>query len=73
MTNKFENSLPELKEFDLENVAFKVVDPTQLPQKTLSAFDEFMAGSTAPHRIYVYSHDYARFCMLVREGHISIN
>ncbi|WP_299140970.1 hypothetical protein [uncultured Vibrio sp.] len=73
MTNKFENTLPELTEFELKNVAFKVVDPTQLPENTLSAFDEFIAGSTAPHPVYVYSHDYARFCMLVREGHISIN
>ena len=73
MTNKFESALPELTEFELENVVFKVVDPTQLPQQTLSAFDEFIAGSTAPHPIYVYSHDYARFCKLVRSGHISID
>ncbi|MEZ9171719.1 hypothetical protein AB4122_09665 [Vibrio cyclitrophicus] len=73
MTNNFENELPNLTEFELENVAFKVVDPTQLPQQIQSAFDEFIAGSAAPHKVYVYSHDYARFCMLVRSGHISID
>ena len=73
MTNTFENALPELEEFELENVIFKVVDPTLLPPKTLSAFDQFMAGSTAPHPVFVYSHDYTRFCTLARKGQISID
>ncbi|MEZ8155153.1 hypothetical protein ACED66_02875 [Vibrio splendidus] len=73
MTRDFDNELPELEEFELENVVFKVVDPTLLPPKTLSAFEQFMAGSSAPHPVFVYSHDYARFCMMTRKGHISID
>ncbi|MCG9647092.1 hypothetical protein L1D24_00765 [Vibrio brasiliensis] len=73
VANKCEDTLPELEEFELENVVFKVVNPKLLPSHTFAAFDEFMAGSTIPHPIYVYSHDYARFCTLVREGHIIID
>lgn len=72
MTNNHDELLPNLEEFELENVVFKVVNPTLLPSQTMAAFDRFMAGSTAPHRTYVYSHDYTRFCTLVREGHITI-
>lgn len=72
MNQNFNEQLPDLEEFDLENVPFKVVDPSPLPEQTLKAFDTFMSGSAVPHRVYVYSHDYARFCMLVRKGNIVI-
>ena len=65
--------LPLLEEFDLPGAAFKVVDPSSLPENLLTAFDAFMRGSSVPHRVYVYSHDYSRFCMLVKKGHIIID
>ncbi|WP_036798989.1 hypothetical protein [Photobacterium marinum] len=73
MSVEFDLLLPELEEFELENVPFKVVDPSGLPERTLKAFDKYMTGSTVPHQIYVYSHYYSRFCMLVRRGDITIN
>ncbi|EGA64173.1 hypothetical protein [Vibrio brasiliensis] len=73
MTNEYDKQLPTLEEFELENVVFKVVDPSSLPSPTFAAFETFMAGSTVPHRRFVYSHDYARFCSMVREGHIIID
>ncbi|HHC6804205.1 hypothetical protein [Vibrio parahaemolyticus] len=72
MNQNFNELLPGLEEFDLENVPFKVIDPSSLPEKTLKSFNTFMSGSTVPHRVYVYSHDYTRFCMLVRRGDILI-
>ncbi|MCG9700300.1 hypothetical protein L1D19_09260 [Vibrio natriegens] len=65
------HNLPTLKEFDLPDVPWKVVDPSSLPPATLSAFDTFMSGASVPHRVFVYSHDYSRFCMLVRRGDIT--
>lgn len=73
MQTECDKQLPQLEEFDLENVVFKVVDPTQLPPRTFAAFEEFLVGSTVPHRVYVYSQDYERFCSLVRSGHITID
>ncbi len=63
---------PTLDVFELAGSGNKVVDPTTLPEKTLAAFNNFMMGKTAPHRVYVYSHDYDRFCTLVRKGNIKI-
>ncbi|PMH42635.1 hypothetical protein BCU68_13640 [Vibrio sp. 10N.286.49.B3] len=66
-------SVPELKEFILnDSTPFKVVDPTSLPQKTQLAMCEFMRGKTAPHLLYIYSHDYASFRNLVISGKIII-
>lgn len=73
MKNEFDELLPNLEEFSMANVPFKVVDPSSLPTKTLTAFDKFMAGASVPHRVFVYSQDYARFCMLVRRGDIQIS
>ncbi|MCW8327360.1 hypothetical protein MD588_00910 [Photobacterium sp. SDRW27] len=73
MSVEFDLLLPELEDFELENVPFKVVDPSMLPAHTFKAFDAYMRGSTVPHPVYVYSHDYSRFCMLVRRGDININ
>ncbi|ENQ8649121.1 hypothetical protein ACEQ8A_002761 [Vibrio fluvialis] len=70
---KFDSILPQLEEFEMDEVIFKVVDPSVLPPKTLKEFDKFMAGATVPHRVYVYSHDYSRFCGLVRNGTIKID
>lgn len=72
MSVNFDLLLPALEEFALDGVGFKIVDPSKLPGPTLKAFDVFMRGSTVPHPIYVYSHDYDRFCMLVRQGRITI-
>ncbi len=57
----------------MADVPFKVVGPSSLPTKTLTAFDKFMAGASVPHRVFVYNQDYARFCMLVRRGDIKIS
>ncbi|WMN89110.1 hypothetical protein NI382_21625 [Vibrio parahaemolyticus] len=73
MKNEFDELLPNLEEFSMEDVPFKVVDPSTLPTKTLAAFDTFMAGASVPHRVFVYSQDYARFCMLVRRSDIKIS
>ncbi|KOO15579.1 hypothetical protein AKJ18_07555 [Vibrio xuii] len=73
MQSECDKQLPRLEEFELENVVFKVVDPTLLPAQTFAAFDAFMAGSTAPHPVFVYAHDYSRFCTLVCKGHITID
>lgn len=72
MSVEFDLLLPNLEEFEMDNVPYKVVDPSSLPERTLVAFDAYMRGSTVPHRVYVYSHDYSRFCMLVRRGDIII-
>ncbi len=65
--------LPALEEFELPDVTWKVVDPSCLPPSTLLAFDTFMRGASVPHRVFVYSHDYSRFCMLVRRGDIKLS
>lgn len=57
MTDNFDQLLPNLKEFELPNVPFKVVDPSSLPPQTLMAFDESMKGASVPHRVYVYTKD----------------
>ncbi|EAS40740.1 hypothetical protein C9J48_10990 [Photobacterium profundum] len=72
MSVEFNLLLPELNEFEIDNVQYKVVDPTELPDRTFKAFDAYMRGSAAPHLVYVYSHDYSHFCMLVRRGDITI-
>ncbi|WP_017050849.1 hypothetical protein [Vibrio anguillarum] len=72
MTDPYLNLLPTLEEFELPDVPWKVVDPSSLPKVTLSAFDSFMSGASVPHRVFVYSHDYSRFCMLVCRGDITI-
>lgn len=72
MPVNFDLLLPELEEFSMPDVPFRVVDPTELPERTLEAFNAYMRGSAAPHPTYVYSHDYSRFCMLVRRGDITI-
>lgn len=66
MSVEFDLLLPNLEEFEMDNVPYEVVDPSGLPERTLKAFDSYMRGSTVPHPIYVYSHDYSRFGMLVR-------
>lgn len=73
MRDELNMLIPLLESFELTNSAFRVVDPSSLPAHTLAAFDDYMAGSAVPHPIYVYSHDYTRFCLLVRRGEIVIN
>lgn len=68
MSVEFNLVQPELNEFEMDNVRYKVVDPSE---RTLKAFDAYMRGSAVPHPVYVYSHDYSRFCMLVRRGDIT--
>ena len=72
MATKLDSLLPELKEFSIPDVPFSVVDPTELPEPTRKAFDEFVADSSAPSAFCAYSHDYSRFCKLVRQGDITI-
>jgi len=72
MTTEFDSLLPELKEFSIPDVPFKVVDPTALPDRTSTTFNEFMTSSSVPGAFCVYSHDYSRFCNLVRKGEITI-
>lgn len=72
MATEFDTLLPELTEFSIADDPFKVVDPTGLPEKTRKAFDEFMRDASSPQAFCVYSHDYARFCKLVRDGDITI-
>lgn len=67
MSNQNALMLPILEEFELPSVSFKVLDPSSLSPQTLAAFDDFMRGAGVPHRVFVYSHDYARFCMLVKK------
>lgn len=73
MTDPYLNLLPTLEEFELPNVPWNVVDPSSLPKATLSTFGLFMSGASVPHRVFVYSHDYLRFCMLVRRGDITLS
>ncbi|AWA98012.1 hypothetical protein CU052_00670 [Vibrio harveyi] len=65
--------VPELEEFILnEHTPFKVVNPNNLPPKTQVAMYEFMNGKSAPHTVYIYSHDYRLFRNLVISGRITI-
>ncbi|MEZ9171739.1 hypothetical protein AB4122_09770 [Vibrio cyclitrophicus] len=65
--------VPELEEFMLnEHTPFKVVNPNNLPPKTQVAMDEFMNGKSAPHAVYIYSHDYRLFRNLAISGRITI-
>lgn len=73
MSGESEPILPTLEEFELPGAVFKVVDPSSLPGNVLKAFNEFMTGASVPHRVYVYSHDYSRFCMLVKRGSIIVD
>lgn len=73
MSVEFDLLLPSLEDFEPDNVPYKVVDPSVLPERTYKAFDAYMRGSTVPHPVYVYSHDYSRFCMLVRRNDITIS
>ncbi|WP_299020130.1 hypothetical protein [uncultured Photobacterium sp.] len=72
MATELDSLLPELKEFSIPDTQFKVVDPLELPEQTRKAFDEFMADASAPAPFCVYSHDYSRFCKMVRKGEITI-
>ncbi|NOJ09587.1 hypothetical protein [Vibrio splendidus] len=72
MTTDNPNSHPELIPFNLPNVPFKVIDPSSLPDTYQRVFEEFLAGSSAPHPIYAYQHDYERFILLIEQGHIKI-
>ncbi|CAK2723862.1 hypothetical protein VCRA2133E348_180085 [Vibrio crassostreae] len=36
------------------------------------AFEQFLAGSSAPHPVYAYQHDYERFLLLIEQGKITI-
>ncbi|ELR67897.1 hypothetical protein C942_00205 [Photobacterium marinum] len=72
MATELDALLPELKEFSIPDVPFKVVDPVELPNQTRKAFDEFMTDASTPAAFCVYSHDYSRFCHMVRSGEITI-
>ncbi|MCW8331986.1 hypothetical protein MD588_24645 [Photobacterium sp. SDRW27] len=72
MSTELDTLLPELKEFSVPDVQFKVIDPLLLPEQTRKAFDAFTADSAAPAAFCAYSHDYARFCKLVRQGDIDL-
>ncbi|PSW22172.1 hypothetical protein C9I98_02585 [Photobacterium sanctipauli] len=72
MATDFDAMLPELAEFSIPDVPFKVIDPTGLPEDTRIAFSEFLTGSTLPQAFCVYSHDYSQFCKKVRSGEIKI-
>ncbi|CAH1535790.1 conserved hypothetical protein [Vibrio owensii] len=56
----------------MTDVPFKVIDPNELPNIYRVAFEQFLAGSCAPHPIYAYQHDYARFLLLIEQGEITI-
>ncbi len=70
MTTQNKKPLPALTPFTLPNVPFTIVDPRELPPPLQNAFEAYLAGSAAPHPIYVYQHDYDRFCLLVQQGKI---
>ncbi|HFQ4941539.1 TPA: hypothetical protein ACGUTZ_004069 [Vibrio vulnificus] len=67
-----EYAFPLLQARKLPNVPFMVVDPRDLPEEWQVAFERFLIGAAAPHPIYVYQHDYERFCLLVKKGYILI-
>lgn len=66
-------NLPKLPEFRLDKVPFSVVNPSELPLDIAKAFDSYMRGQAAPHMIYVYAHDWDRFCAAVERGDIKIS
>ncbi|MEZ8954612.1 hypothetical protein AB6E50_17070 [Vibrio cyclitrophicus] len=55
-----------------DNKQINVIDPNELPTTLRLAFEEFLAGSYAPHPIYAYQHDFERFILLIEQGHIKI-
>ncbi|MBS9834870.1 hypothetical protein [Vibrio alginolyticus] len=69
MTTQNKKPLPALTPLTLLNVPFTVVDPRELPPLQ-KAFETYLVGSAALHPIYVYQHDYERFCLLVQQGKI---
>ncbi|KAB0458862.1 hypothetical protein [Vibrio kanaloae] len=72
MTTNKSTLYPTLTPFNLPNVPFKVINPNELPATYRLAFEEFLAGSSAPHPIYAYQHDFERFILLIEQGHIKI-
>ncbi|EID4423511.1 hypothetical protein ABMY36_12555 [Vibrio vulnificus] len=72
MTQQDQRLMPTLTSFLLPNVPFAVVDPRELPETIQSVFEAYLAGSAVPHPIYVYQHDYERFCLLVQQNKIQI-
>ncbi|KPL97170.1 hypothetical protein [Vibrio splendidus] len=44
----------------------------ELPDIYKVAFEQFLAGSSAPHPVYAYQHDYERFLLLIEQGKITI-
>ncbi|MGF1760846.1 hypothetical protein L4D76_23580 [Photobacterium sagamiensis] len=72
MIKSIKPPLPTLTPFYIPNIPFAVVDPRELPENIQAAFEQFIAGSATPHPIYVYSHDYERFCMLIRQSKLSL-
>ncbi|CAK2508816.1 conserved hypothetical protein [Vibrio crassostreae] len=67
-----EYEFPFLQPQKLPSVPFMVVDPRDLPDEWQEAFERFLIGVAVPHPIYVYQHDYERFCLLVKQGEILI-
>ncbi len=63
---------PKLKEFKLDDSPFLVVDPTSLPPDLLAALDNFMAGKTVSHAVYIYVQDWVEFRGAVQRGSIQI-
>ncbi|EIV8665310.1 hypothetical protein MA788_003966 [Vibrio parahaemolyticus] len=72
MTTNNSTSHPILTAFNLPDVPFKVIDPNELPDIYKEAFEQFLAGSSAPHPVYAYQHDYERFLLLIEQGKITI-
>lgn len=70
MTTNKSTSCPTLTPFNLPDVPFKVIDPNELPNTYRVAFEQFLAGSAAPHPVYAYQHDYERFILLIEQGRI---
>ncbi len=72
MTTNKSTLYPTLIPFKLPDIPFKVIDPNELPTTYRLAFKEFLAGSSAPHPVYAYQHDYERFLLLIEQGKITI-
>ncbi|MEZ8854375.1 hypothetical protein AB6E16_02580 [Vibrio atlanticus] len=72
MTTDKSTSQPILTAFNLPDVPFKVIDPNELPDIYRLAFEQFLAGSSAPHPVYAYQHDYERFLLLIEREEITI-
>ena len=58
MTTEFDSLLPELKEFSIPDIPFKVVDPTALPERTSATFNEFMTDSSQPGAFLNYQKEH---------------